>query len=208
MKLIQLMLRRYIFLGIFFESHSVREVHAFYCPKSPRLPRLLSSSTLLSSHDNAVDQSTVSLRRRRQRRRKSINRRPKYYWTKQSNMKRELLQFWKDCGVELISNQPILIPNETLLRYYERHNIRAAIASQGGRKTLSKRLGGARVMPGRWTLAVQQSIELQQLVRINDRFSEDRPPPLNHDRTAGRWEHQNGRKPKGYWDLRRVVEEL
>ena len=201
-----------LLVGILLDILLLRTADAFHCHKGSRFSRLFSSLTRLSAADDSVDQTTVSLRRRRQQRRKSIGRRPKYYWTKPSNMKRELRQFWKDCGVELGSKQPVIIPNETLLRYYGRHDIRGAIASQGGRKVLSRVLGGVRIMPGRWKEAVQQSVEVQQLVRMNDNLSADRPPPLTHykasSESGGRWEHQSGRKPKGYWNLRRVVEEL
>lgn len=78
-------------------------------------------------------------------------------------------------------------------------------------------------MPGRWTDAVQESPELQQLLRKDDSLSAERPPvssPLheahdnannnnNHDEhESRRWLHQIGRKPKGYWSLRVVIQEL
>jgi len=170
----------------------------------------------------AVHNTTAAgIHRRRQTRRKPSNRRPKYYWTDLKNVKYELHQFWADCGVV---SQPPAIPNDQLLNHFHRHDLRAVIANHyGSRESLADSLGGARIMPGRWTDAVQESPELQQLLRKDDSLSAERPPvssPLheahdnannnnNHDEhESRRWLHQIGRKPKGYWSLRVVIQEL
>jgi hypothetical protein len=86
-------------------------------------------------------------------------------------------------------------------------------------------------MPGRWTDAVQESPELRKLLQIDHSLSAERPPfspqqdTSGHDddndgdndqdddheeetSRSGRWLHQSGRKPKGYWSLRVVIREL
>jgi hypothetical protein len=208
-----------------------------------------------------VHNTTISARRRRQTRRKPTNRRPKYYWTDLKNVERELREFWTSNGDVTIAatvgdnidideyayaNEPPLIPNNQLLNHYQRHDLRAAIYAHGGRERLAASLGaGARIMPGRWTDAVQESPELRKLLQIDPSLSAERPPfsPRQGDTTAnddintdietntdhanytdndeddpegaqeetsrsGRWLHQSGRKPKGYWSLRVVIQEL
>jgi hypothetical protein len=191
-----------------------------------------------------VNNTTVSARRRRQTRRKPTNRRPKYYWTDLKNVERELREFWISSEVIAAKGEPILIPNNQLLNHYQRHDLRAAIYAYGGRECLAASLGGARIMPGRWTDAVQESPELRKLLQMDPTLSTERPPfsprqgdtsvdddidtdtsdgndvdndeddlegaQKNQEETirSGRWLHQSGRKPKGYWSLRVVIQEL
>lgn len=170
----------------------------------------LDKETPSSLHFN----TTVASHRRRQKRRKPTNRRPKYYWTNLKNVKSELRQFWSELEVTLTVTPrgPPPIPNDQLLNHYERHDLRAAIYNHGGRDALSSSLGGARIMPGRWTDAVQESPELHQLLQTDDSLSPDRPPLAQdtdvEDDRSGRWLHQSSRKPKGYWSLRVVIREL
>ena len=175
--------------------------------------------------------------RKRQRRRKPRNRRPKYYWTNPDNLERELIQFWQVAGVK---PSGILIPNETLLQFYNRHDLRAAIASQGGRTMIAEKILAplkkqVRIMPGKWSQAWSDIPELQQLVELEPSLSRHSSPynstrrdqqpqeptettnPVessqsnnlnSNNSTATKWSHTENRKPKGYWSLQRVIQEL
>lgn len=173
-------------------------------------------------------------RRVRQVRKKSQSRRPPCYWQDIENVERELCEFWSHLGIKLPDNgEPPTIPNEALLNHFERNDLRYAIVSYRGRKALSARLGGARVMPGRWTQAVKTSPELQALLLNSTHgLSPDLPPrspqqkkqqrsdngtiesnvsqssDARQVRIATRWNHSPSRKPPGYWSLKMVFREL
>lgn len=142
--------------------------------------------------------------------RRRVNRRPRYYWSDLSNLQKELQLFWDEFGVN--TGVPPTIPNEVLLSFYRRHDLRGAIASHGGRESVSDRLGGAPIMPGRWVEAAQESTELQQLIALDEQLSAQRPPGLDGGLPAptssSRWSHQSSRKPKGYWTIKVVIQEL
>lgn len=155
-----------------------------------------------------------------QKRRLPVNRRPKYYWSNLSNVEAELRQFWSiDCGIDLGSclspnapkqSPPSLsqlppIPNNMLLFQYQRHDLRAAIATHGGRERLSQLLGGAPILPGRWKEALQQSPVLQQLVKQHPHVRQERPEPWTKKQPTR--DHSN-KKPKGYWSLPVIIQEL
>ena len=169
-------------------------------------------------------------RRTRQVRRKSRNRHPRHYWQDVKNVETELREFWTSLGATLPCNKPPPIPNEALLNHFERNDLRYAVVSYGGRKSLSARLGGASIMPGRWTVAVQSSPQLQQLLsNASHGLSPDLPPlspqqkkqerfiqsrfeqkqsSLSEMRNQTRWNHSEGRKPRGYWTIELVIREL
>lgn len=111
-----------------------------------------------------------------QLRRKPINRRPKYYWSNITNLELEFRFFWKSVQVTIRDNEPVPIPNEALLNYYQRFDIKAAIVTHGGREDLAFLLGGSRIMAGKWNEAVATSPELQQLLLQNSGLSPDLPP--------------------------------
>jgi hypothetical protein len=174
--------------------------------------RLLIFSDFYKSETPHDKTSKPEVRRRhRQARRKSVERRPRFYWSDPANLRNELCQFWKNCGVE--TDHPT-IPSEVLLMHYERHDLRAAIAKNGGRESVSELLGGVPIMPGRWNDAVAHSSELQQLLQVDGSLSTERPPrvitssavePTTSDK---HWSHHDGRNPKGYWSLQTVIQEL
>jgi len=153
-------------------------------------------------------------------RRKSRNRHPPSYWQEFKNVETAFRDFWANLGVNIPINEPPPIPNETLLNHFERNDLRYVVVSYGGRKSLSDRLGGARVIPGRWNAAVEQSPELQALVRNATHGLSPNLPPLSPQqkkqenigpielRNQTRWNHSPGRKPKGYWTMELVVQEL
>jgi hypothetical protein len=180
--------------------------------------RRFAAETQHHTHDNNDETETnqtklLRSQRQRQIRRKSIDRRPRHYWLDHSNLQKEIHQFWSNIGINTNSSSPT-IPNESLLMYYERHDLRAAIVKNGGRESVSALLNGAPIMPGRWKKAVSSMVELQQLVQRDGKLSPERPPKINStlqptksvDRKL--WSHQNGRKKKGHWSLQTVIQEL
>lgn len=163
----------------------------------------------------------LPLQRQRQVRRKHVNRRPKYYWFNATNLRNELFNFWTQRGVQLKKSQIPPIPSEVILLYYERHDLRAAIAKNGGRLSVSNMLRGAPIVPGRWQDAVEESPETRALIEADPILSLERPPSMpgmtvsnlagvkdSGNFTQVRWLHQSGRKPKGFWNLQTTVEEL
>jgi hypothetical protein len=167
----------------------------------------------LSEPKATTDANQPKPHRKRQIRRKTVQRRPRFYWLDPINLRRELRQFWRNAGLETDS---LTIPNEVLLMHYQRHDLRAAISKHGGREAVSELLGGAPIMPGRWSEAVTDSPELRQLLQIEgSSLLSHRPPrvitsgavePATTDNK--RWSHHDGRKPKGYWSLQTVIAEL
>lgn len=163
-----------------------------------------------------TDTDKPKLRRQRQVRRKPVDRRPRYFWLDPVNLRRELCQFWANCGVQTTDRRRPAIPNEVLLMHYERHDLRAAIAKNGGRESVSELLGGAPIMPGQWKKAVASSKELQHLLQLDASLTPERPPrvitssavdPVGSNNDT-RWLHHDGRNRKGYWSLQTVVQEL
>jgi len=161
--------------------------------------------------------------RERQFRRKPRNRHPRGYWQDIENVKTELCQFWTNLGVTpLEPASPPIIPNETLLNHFGRNDLRYVIVYYGGRKSLSACLGGASIMSGRWSVAVETP-ELQQVLRNATHGLSPHLPPLSpqqkkhqrlketmisKERNKTRWNHQEGRKPKGYWTMELVIQGL
>jgi hypothetical protein len=152
-------------------------------------------------------------RRRRQVRKQPIDRRPRYYWSESTNLRNELCRFWSRLGVDTNNTSPT-IPNESLLVYCGRHDIRAAIVKNGGRQSLSLLLNNASIMPGRWKDAVATNVELQHLLHIDSKLSAERPPWMISNTgyiQSGHgqlWSHHEGRNEKGHWNLQKVIQEL
>jgi hypothetical protein len=184
--------------------------------------------------ENATQASIISpIRHRRQSRRQPESRRPNNYWKLKKNLKFELRQLWESVNVSIPQDQPPPIPNEALLNYWERHDIRAAIVTNGGRQELAERLGGAEIIPGKWVNATQTSF-VQALVASDHKLHKYAPPvspqqikqilttTANNDTAINiklerdvlqnpqrqRWAYQDGRNPKGYWDQQMVIQEL
>jgi hypothetical protein len=148
-----------------------------------------------------------------QKRRHSTNRRPRRYWQNFSNFELEIRQFWKDHKVPT-SDNVLLIPNESLLYYYNRHDIRGCISAQGGREVLALR-EGILILPGRWEDAVKEYPE----ILADPSLSKDRPPSTYYSSNgklhsnassihSARWMHSPTRKEKGYWSSVMVFKEL
>jgi hypothetical protein len=86
---------------------------------------------------------------------------------------------------------------------------------------MSDRLGGARIMPGKWSAAVQTSPELHQLLTNAIYGLFPHVPPLSPQqkkqpgaevdismRNQTRWKRGEHRKPRGYWTIGLVIQEL
>jgi hypothetical protein len=149
----------------------------------------------------------------RQKRKKPTVRRPDGYWSDLHHLQSELRTFWSDHSVPLPPHQPPPIPNEVLLRYYQRHDLRAALVKWGGREAISQLWGGNPIVPGRWKEAVQESLEFRQLVEADATLSMQTPPSLSRNNAIEeesllKWKHQEGRKPKGYWNTKTLLKEL
>lgn len=172
-----------------------------------------------------AEKAFVPNRRTPQVRQKSKNRHPTGYWQNITTVENELRQFWSTLGVTISrdDDEPPPIPNEALLNHFERNDLRYVVVSHGGRKPLSEKLGGARIMPGRWTVAVNKSPELQTLLKNATHGLSPHVPPLSPQqkkqqkqvnkkvssfRNRVRWNHSPARKPKGYWTIEMVLKEL
>lgn len=178
-------------------------------------PRVVQSQPLIES---------LQLRRI-QRREKPHNRKPKYYWSDLENLWTELDTFWKDRGIVVGKGSAkknrvgrVVIPNETLLLHYRKHDLRGAIASHGGRYAVAEKLKRAmpsgtsvEVMSGMWTLAVKESPELRSLIQLDPLLTMELPPKVSSqsrssiDLGGRRWQHNPTRRPKGYWTNRAAV---
>ena len=150
----------------------------------------------LSKKRRGKKSTPKSFRTPQQRRPKhKETRRPKYYWKDLGNVVRELEDFWVHCGVDIHQpllakknegfdndttaavkknkrqkQQPLCIPNEALLHYRGRHDLRAAIVTYGGREEMAYELTyearrHVTIMPGKWADAVASSIELQIMLQ-------------------------------------------
>ena len=118
--------------------------------------------------DNAKLQLQLHRKPKQKRRKPKYPKRPPSFWSNMTNLDDELRSFWASVhvGPEIIKpTSPPPIPNETLLNFFERHDLRYAIAHNGGRNVTSIKLGGAKLIPGKWSQAIQQSEEVQCLMR-------------------------------------------
>lgn len=138
-------------------------------------------------------------------------------------METELRDLWKSVGVELVDDsQPPPIPNESLLNYWRRYDLRAAIVTHGGREALAESLGGALIIPGRWSVAVNTTY-VQQLLENDLDLSSDLPPlspqqlkkgivreeKALFERKDKRQAAKGVRRGKGYWySDQKVIQEL
>ncbi len=134
---------------------------------------LLAASEKIEYKDNSPN--IFIYRKPRQTRRASTRKRKRRnYWTSIDNLRHELEIFWKEVDAplnDLYPNQPPPIPNEYLLNFFERNDLRWGIAQMGGRETVSHLLDGADIVPGKWKDAKDLKIvkhlvpRMQQLTR-------------------------------------------
>jgi len=189
-----------------------------------------------NSAENETDTvPVISLDRKLKQKRRTFSkpRRPSSFWAEIGNIEEELRLFWKSVYVPIDSGVPPPIPNEALLNHFERHDLRYAIANIGGRDVVAERLGGARLIPGKWCEACATSKEVQCLLKPDNPagagLNQKVPPLAPHLKRslmkvadsgnksdvdslrfqAGeRWAHRSGRNPRGYWDEDKVINEL
>jgi len=83
-------------------------------------------------------------------------RKPRGYWTVE-NLEKEIQLFWE--GFNITSN---MVPNEGLLSFFQRHDLRYAIGRYGGQRSVGTFLNTS-YMPGAWRAAIKTQ-ELQHLV--------------------------------------------
>ncbi|KAL7517674.1 hypothetical protein ACHAWX_002581 [Stephanocyclus meneghinianus] len=120
--------------------------------------RSSSSSAREKSKDASVVPNLYTYQKPRQIRRIPTKRKPRNYWHSTSNLRNELTSFWKEYGVPLHTinpGRPPPIPSEYLLNFFQRNDLRGAIAQNGGRENVSHLLGGAKIIPGKWKEAVE-----------------------------------------------------
>lgn len=166
--------------------------------------------------------TTVSGFRPTQTRKTPLRRKPSGYWKDTENIENEIRSLWEEVKVKIPSDEPPPIPNETLLNYWRRHDIRYAISQFGGRDLLSVELNGAFVVPGKWKEA-SETVWVKQVI-ANDPNLDPKVPPMSPQqgkmkredpiektalRQKKRWTHQTTRRKKGFWGSKQVViEEL
>ena len=186
---------------------------------------------MIKQPENTTEISISPICHRRRSRRQPEARRPTHYWKRKKNLLFELRQLWEDVNVSIPLDQLPPIPNESLLNYWGRHDLRAAIVANGGREELAERLGGAQIIPGKWVNAsrtpfVQKlvasdpklhahmpPISPQQIKQINATTANDKPESEMETHAfqnpqRQRWVHQDGRNLKFYWDQQIVIQQL
>ncbi|KAI2501162.1 hypothetical protein MHU86_13308 [Fragilaria crotonensis] len=154
------------------------------------------------------------------------NRKPNYYWNDIENVRRELVEFWKNVNITSFPQTRPPIPSEALLSHFERYDLRRVIAKYGGRSDLSYDLGGVEVIPGKWKDAVRDSLIVQELLQNESHGLRPDVPPLSPQQkkafresadgtlisrvSATRWSYKckAERRPIKYWSLGKVVESL
>jgi hypothetical protein len=170
---------------------------------------------------DSVSSRLCAQEQRTRRRQSSEKRKPRNYWSSIANVEHEFRAFWLDLNVIVPPRKPPTIPNQTLLVHLGRHDLRSVIMKYGGREFLAEELGGADIMPGSWKVAVKETPELKQVFQQNPHLglSPDNPPPpplqINENllqtiptSPQHKWKHRQGRKPRDYWNLSVVVQEL
>jgi hypothetical protein len=157
-------------------------------------------------------------RKKHQIRERSRIRKPPGYWLEVKNVEAELRNLWKSVNVNIDPKQPPPIPNESLLNYWKRYDLRSAIVQNDGREILSELLGGALIVPGKWSEA-KETIWVKQVIQEDPDLSAEYPPlspqqlrlnsssdTLNKvEGSCRRWAHTSSRKEKGYWSSEIVV---
>ena len=201
--------------------YNSRSLHPLFQEKGDHISDSASHSTrtgtILQSILSTGNETNIQQSRRQQRQFKP-QRRPRNYWRDLTNVEEELRLQWESCSVSIPKHNPPPIPNESLLNYWKRHDLRSAIVAHGGRERLSHLLNGAEIIPGKWTQATNLTV-IQELV-ASDPDLDLSVPPLspqqlktqrqNHriQRRKGRWAHSQDRKPQKYWTKKIILEEF
>ena len=129
-------------------------------------------------------------------------RKPKLFWKNPENIRKELHLFWKELGINNSDDQ-LYLPNEHMLNYFKRNDLRAAIYQIGGRESLAHMLD-AQVIPGKWIDAVELDIVKQVLPLMEEKKS-------NSTESKTRQPKQSNIAPastKGFWSKETAIKEL
>ncbi|CAB9521514.1 expressed unknown protein [Seminavis robusta] len=160
--------------------------------------------------------SLSTFRKAKQERRQPTERRDRFYWQDLRNVESEFQNFWISLGIKTKRKSAICIPNETILRYFGRHDLRWAIATHGGRDELFFKMKNVVEMPGKWNEAVESCPEMQRLLKNQTIGLSARGPPklegtgegAEKEEASRKWMHRSGRKPLGYWSQQQVLVDL
>jgi hypothetical protein len=153
----------------------------------------------------------------------NVERELRHQWSIALSSNSTLLEKQRDRS-HLPANQPPPIPNYALLYHWNRHDL-ATVIRNVGKLELSYLLGGATVVPGKWSEAVKLAL-VRRVIELDESLSMDRAPPspqqkkqrLNFSQQQETEEHNNdknqqhddarGRRRHGFWSQQTVVEEL
>jgi hypothetical protein len=152
------------FAGLQYSSIYCRTVHH----NQPSWPLFQGSSNYSDSDDRKheiIPEIKLDRKPKQSRRKYKNPRRPSSFWKDINNIQSELILFWISVNVEIDPSQPPTLPNEALLNHFERHDLRYAIANMGGRSEVAIQLGGAKLVPGKWSVAIRESDEVKQLLK-------------------------------------------
>jgi len=175
--------------------------------------------------------TTLCRKEKQVRRKPKVPRHPPRYWSDIKSVEQELRSFWTSVNVPMDTHRPPAIPSELLLNYFERHDLRYAIAHNGGRQALASWLGTT-VIPGPWKLAVK-TYEVQTLLNPNNTAGRALSPTQSpYQRTFSSMnisdrvnhhadnikakphleqihdQHHHRKKSKGFWTQERIQSEL
>lgn len=142
----------------------VWSIHAFITTPAAWIDsRWRRSATLALRSTDGGSTSEAFQKPRQKRSAPTRPRKPRFYWQSLDNIKKELYIFWDEVNVTINSNKPPPIPSEQILNTFHRNDIRWAISQMGGRESVSHRLGGAIIIPGKWKDAIE-FIEVKQIL--------------------------------------------
>jgi hypothetical protein len=219
-----------LIVGAFLNHYSIAQIRYAdteqYFRKYPTTTAGVKNVTSELEIDVILNEIQLCRTKKQQRRKMRFPRRPFAFWKDINNIESELRKFWEDVSVTIDSTKPPPLPSEAILNHFERHDLRYAIANMGGRKEVARKLGDAKLIPGKWFDAIKCD-EIQQLLLPSNPASaglcKKFPPPnpslkrtiesLSHPndihalryQNGERWTHKTTRNPRNYWNSEDVV---
>ena len=183
-------------------SFAVLYVHAFTPPTNLH-PRYRNEFALFQQPNESINGSVNYYQRPIQKRTSPRRpRKPKFYWTDSENIRKELYLFWEELGINTTDGH-LYIPNEHLLNYFKRNDLRAAIYQMGGRESLAHELD-AQVIPGKWIDAVEFDIVKQVLTLMEEKsISAERKTQQSKPKDI-----LTSSSTKGFWSKETAIKEL
>ena len=189
----------------------VWSIHAFITTPAAWIDsrwRSASVSLALRSTDGGSNESTILLSQlytfqkpRQKRSPPTRPRKPRFYWQSLDNIKKELYIFWDEVNVTINTNNPPPIPSEQILNTFHRNDIRWAISQMGGRESVSHRLGGAIIIPGKWKDAMKFTEVKQILPSVTNVGLKPSSTMLSNNSTRRV-------QTKEFWSKEKVIKEL